>query len=372
MDMTACGRADLQEIDGENLTALRFEGITSTLPLRFGRGAAQSDINGNEVAAGTVRSRSSPYGEYRVTPTAGLTDKGFTGHAQNDEVALIYMRARYYVPGIGRFISPDTIIPNLTNLQDINRYGYARNNPLKYRDFSGHCLWDGCLLEIALIGAGIGLIVDYSTQVVENHQAGMDWSQAVFHQNIDKGELAGSTVAGGVSALTAGGLTALAGTGLAGTFLGGFLGGAIGGQTGAFVEATWDEAGATLSSGAFDGHRYLSELRDSGFLNIDTIMIDGAAGIVAGILGDIVGRSFRSAYQTIMRQSLSSQALPTIKMLPGGDAYIELDMSGILLNQTAIQRILQALANGGYDLLTPIFEEIIENQTGDFLETELP
>ena len=124
----------------------RLVAITSTLPLCFARGEAQSDINGNEVVTSTVRSRSSPYGEYRVTPSAGRTDKGFTGHAQNNEVALIYMRARYYVPGVGRFASADTIVPNPADLQSFNRYSYVKNNPIKYLDPAGHaeCLDSEC------------------------------------------------------------------------------------------------------------------------------------------------------------------------------------------------------------------------------------
>ena len=138
MDMTACGRADLQEIDGENPATLRTEGSTSTLPHGFARGEAQSDINGNEVVTSTVRSRSSPYGEYRVTPSAGRTDKGFTGRAQNDEVALIYMRARYYVPGVGRFASADSIVPFVSNPQTLNRFSYCIGNPLVLTDPTGH------------------------------------------------------------------------------------------------------------------------------------------------------------------------------------------------------------------------------------------
>ena len=101
-------------------------GSTSTL----------SDINGNEVVTSTVRFY--PYGEYRVTPSADLTDKGFTGHAQNDEIALIYMRARYYVPGVGRFASADSIVPNPADPQSVNRYSYVYNNPMGFRDPSGH------------------------------------------------------------------------------------------------------------------------------------------------------------------------------------------------------------------------------------------
>ena len=34
--------------------------------------------------------------------------------------------------------SPDTIVPDLANPQSYNRYSYVNNNPLKYRDPSGH------------------------------------------------------------------------------------------------------------------------------------------------------------------------------------------------------------------------------------------
>ncbi len=46
--------------------------------------------------------------------------------------------ARYYDATIGRFISPDTIVPNPANPQSLNRYSYCYNNPLKYIDPSGH------------------------------------------------------------------------------------------------------------------------------------------------------------------------------------------------------------------------------------------
>ena len=130
--------------DGQSSDVFWFHsdhlGSTSTLPLRFGRDATPSDINGNEVVTSTVRFY--PYGEYRVTPSAGLTDKGFTGHAQNDEVALIYMRARYYVPGVGRFLQSDEIVPDPKSPQSMNRYTYANNNPVIFFDCSGHCSSD--------------------------------------------------------------------------------------------------------------------------------------------------------------------------------------------------------------------------------------
>jgi len=32
------------------------------------------------------------------------------------------MNARYYVPVTGQFVSPDTLVPDATNLFDYNRY----------------------------------------------------------------------------------------------------------------------------------------------------------------------------------------------------------------------------------------------------------
>ena len=61
-----------------------------------------------------------PFGDYRQAPTDSLdSELGFTGHHHNDELGLIYMNARYYLPEIGRFASADTIVPNPTNLQSL-------------------------------------------------------------------------------------------------------------------------------------------------------------------------------------------------------------------------------------------------------------
>jgi len=51
----------------------------------------------------------------------------------------MHYRARQYDPTLGRFTQPDTIIPDPTNSQDLNRYSYVRNNPIRYTDPSGNC-----------------------------------------------------------------------------------------------------------------------------------------------------------------------------------------------------------------------------------------
>jgi hypothetical protein len=50
----------------------------------------------------------------------------------------MYYGARYYDRTVGMFISPDTLVPDPANLWDYNRFAYARLNPLKYNDPTGH------------------------------------------------------------------------------------------------------------------------------------------------------------------------------------------------------------------------------------------
>jgi hypothetical protein len=47
-------------------------------------------------------------------------------------------KARFYDSSLGRFIQPDTIIPDMSNPQAWNRYAYVYNNPILFNDPSGH------------------------------------------------------------------------------------------------------------------------------------------------------------------------------------------------------------------------------------------
>jgi hypothetical protein len=48
------------------------------------------------------------------------------------------MGARWYDPEIGRWISPDTIVPDPSSPQQFNRFGYSLSNPVKYTDPTGY------------------------------------------------------------------------------------------------------------------------------------------------------------------------------------------------------------------------------------------
>ena len=56
------------------------------------------------------------------------------------DTGLYYYNARYYEPGLARFVQADTIVPDPNNPQLFNRYSYVGNSPLNYVDPSGHDL----------------------------------------------------------------------------------------------------------------------------------------------------------------------------------------------------------------------------------------
>ena len=61
--------------------------------------------------------------------------RGYTGQ-RADASGLIYLGARYYDPKLGRFISPDPVVPSASST-GLNRYAYAGNNPVNFTDTDG-------------------------------------------------------------------------------------------------------------------------------------------------------------------------------------------------------------------------------------------
>jgi RHS repeat-associated protein len=65
----------------------------------------------------------------------------YTSQELDSETGLYNYNARYYNPALGKFISPDMIVPDISNPQAFNRYSYVINNPLMYTDPSGQSFW---------------------------------------------------------------------------------------------------------------------------------------------------------------------------------------------------------------------------------------
>lgn len=83
-----------------------------------------------------------PFGESTVT---GEESYLYTGK-EKDSTDLYYYGARYYDPGLGRFITRDPIVGKKAIPQSLNRYTYCLNNPVKMIDPTG-MFYKMCLVE---------------------------------------------------------------------------------------------------------------------------------------------------------------------------------------------------------------------------------
>jgi RHS repeat-associated protein len=74
------------------------------------------------------------------------TTRGFTGHEELADVALVHMNGRVYDPLLGRFGTADPTTENPLSTQGWNRYSYAGNSPLNFSDPTGYCFL-GCFFQ---------------------------------------------------------------------------------------------------------------------------------------------------------------------------------------------------------------------------------
>ena len=140
-----------------------------------------------------------PYGEERVnvqTPADGRsagapdTKKKFIGQEYDDETGLHYFNARYYNSQLGRFISLDPASLQqpeqfLKEPQQLNLYSYAANSPITYKDPSGMCIQDLCILEgaaviLMAISGVIHIAATYNDSSQSDQEKGMNYAFGIM------------------------------------------------------------------------------------------------------------------------------------------------------------------------------------------------
>ncbi len=89
-----------------------------------------------------------------------------------DSDNLIYIRARYYSPDLGRFTQTDIIRGGITNPISLNRYRYTNGNPINFADLNGFITIDSNSQAVYhyLLEMVKQLIQVYNTQnAIKNH-----------------------------------------------------------------------------------------------------------------------------------------------------------------------------------------------------------
>ena len=120
-------------------TAVTVSGTTTTT-LAYLHGDHLGSVSLTTNASGVVTSQQNYDAWGKVRSTAGGTSPttiNYTGQ-KRDDTGLLFYNARYYDPGIGRFLSADSIAIGKDS-QSRNRYTYVNNNPINATDPTGHC-----------------------------------------------------------------------------------------------------------------------------------------------------------------------------------------------------------------------------------------
>ncbi len=180
------------------------------------------------------------WGKQDITTETFEFHRGYTGHEHLPKFGLINMNGRMYDPVVGRFLSPDPYVPDMTYSQDFNRYMYARNNPLIYTDPDGEFVH---LIVGAVIGGTVNLIANWNN-IDGNFWKGLGY----FGVGAAAGAL-GAGVGAGVSSMLP----------------------VSGSVSGGFAAGFWGTTAATTATSSF----------------ISGAVIGGAAGFSSGFVGGL-------------------------------------------------------------------------------------
>jgi len=153
------GRGIAFQMDASGQKAYYFtNGHGDVVELRSAQGQLQNeyeyDIWGNTVSVTEARRNLLRY----------------SGEYWDDATGLQYLRARWYDPSIGRFITEDTYEGELTSPLTLNLYTYVLNNPKRYVDSNGKAPRDLFLTEDE-IAIDFGLYIN-SKSIEENVEYG--------------------------------------------------------------------------------------------------------------------------------------------------------------------------------------------------------
>jgi RHS repeat-associated protein len=198
-----------------------------------------------------------------------------TGQEDDDELGFYNYGARLYDPVLGKFLSPDSIAQAPDDPQTLNRYSYARNNPIIYIDPEGNFF---------IIAAIIGALLGGVTSAIQ----GGDFRDIL--KGIAIGALSGA-VGGFVAGEVAGLLSRVVPDPVAAA-LGGATGGMAGGATNAAL--TMGNIGQAMLIGGISGGiggALGIAIKDLDWVVRGVIQVSAGA-LIGGTIAELTGGKF--------------------------------------------------------------------------------
>lgn len=225
-----------------------------------------------------------PYGTVSRSEGSKDVSHKFTGQRFDDTTGLYFYNARYYDPELGRFISPDTIVPSPSNPQDLNRYTYANNNPINYVDPTGHGwfkkFWSSIVGAASLV---LSILAPPLAPALWALNTGISAYNAVQNNNLAGffAGLAGGYVFGAIGESVALGMASKMSESFLNSFAGGFALGAVEFGIGGFGSGLFSAA----ASGGDAGDVFRSGLIGAG---------------IGGGIGGVIQGSYMAGWQNTL------------------------------------------------------------------------
>jgi RHS repeat-associated protein len=136
-------------LGGNSLISQNRSGTTSYF-LGDGQGSTRALTNSTGGVTDTYSYTA--FGELFNSSGTTVNLYRYTGQQFDSLTGLYDLRARYYNPALGRFLSQDTYPYNIGNPVELNRYVYAANDPINLTDPTGNA----ALAEYVVLGATFG------------------------------------------------------------------------------------------------------------------------------------------------------------------------------------------------------------------------
>jgi len=116
------------------LWVVKADASTSSFA-RDGGKSVRAEVNAAGVVTASFRYRA--YGA--ISQSAGASAPTYLGYAGQlqDPSGLLYMRARWYDPAVGRFTTRDPVLSDASATAALNMFGYAGANPMTLADPTG-------------------------------------------------------------------------------------------------------------------------------------------------------------------------------------------------------------------------------------------
>jgi hypothetical protein len=233
---------------------------------------------------------------------------------------LYWYGSRWYDPALGRWIQPDSIVPETEQgVQAWDRYAYVNNSPLAYTDPDGHIAW----FVTGAIGSALGAIAGGAIYYSTSAASGRDFKASEFWASVGTGAVGGALIGTGVGA--AAGIATFAAIGAGSGVLAGQLGysatagvnfesgdmvisaaasGVAGGITGAVGASSIAGSGTAftidflVNGGASAAQYTTTQLSNGQPVNPAVALVNGFAGGVVGGVADVIPGSSQTVDYT--------------------------------------------------------------------------